>query len=92
MLRPRISAAIVGDDKNNERSMLIFSVLKASRGSAIMASIFITTAMVDTNAPVERSWAGGQRYMDLVIYTAALIFIADFGALGMFVKTATKVS
>ena len=92
VLRPRFSAAIVGDDNNNEQSMLIFSMLTASRGTAIIASGFITTALVDTSAPVERSWAGGERYMDLVIYTAALMFMASFGALGMFVKTATKVS
>ena len=86
VLRPRFSALVVGNDNNNEQSMLIFSILTASRGSAIIASGFISTALVHPHDPVTDAWAGGTRYEDLLIYTAAMMFAASFGALSKFIR------
>lgn len=89
VLRPRVSAAIVGDENNNEQSMLIFSLLTALRGSSIIACGFVSTALVHENMPVSRSYAGGARYQELLIYTAVLMFAASFGAITKFISPST---
>jgi len=86
MLRPRVSAATVGNDNNNEQSMLIFSVLTALRGSSIIACGFVSTALVHEDLPVSGAYAGGERYHDLMIYTAVLMFAASFGAAAKFIS------
>jgi hypothetical protein len=43
VLRPRVADAIVGNENNNEQSMLIFSTLTALRGSSIIACGFVST-------------------------------------------------
>lgn len=91
VLRPRFSAAVVGNDNNNEQSMLIFSVLTASRGSAIIASGFITAALVHDDVPVTNTWAAGKRYEDLVIYTGIMMFASSWGAFSMFVRPTTVI-
>jgi hypothetical protein len=89
VLRPRIAAAIVGKDNNNEQSMLIFSVLTALRGSSIIACGFVSTALVHESIPVSGAYAGGGRYQDLLIYTAVLMFAASFGAIAKFIDPST---
>jgi hypothetical protein len=89
VLRPRIAAAIVGNDNSNEQSMLIFSVLTALRGSAIIACGFVSTALVHESIPVSGAYAGGGRYQDLLIYTAVLMFAASFGATTKFIEPST---
>lgn len=66
--------------------MLIFSFLTASRGSAIIASGFISTTLVHEHDPVVEAWGGGKRYEDLLIYTAVIMFVASFGALSRFLR------
>jgi hypothetical protein len=89
VLRPRVSAATVGKDNNNEQSMLIFSVLTALRGSSIIACGFVSTALVHEDLPVSGAYAGGGRYHDLMIYTAVLMFAASFGAVTKFISPST---
>jgi hypothetical protein len=89
VLRPRIAAATVGNDNNNEQSMLIFSILTALRGASIIACGFVSTALVHENIPVSEAYAGGGRYRDLLIYTAVLMVAASFGAVAKFIGPAT---
>jgi hypothetical protein len=89
VLRPRVSAATVGRDDDNEQSMLIFSVLTALRGSSIIACGFVSTALVHEDLTVSGAYAGGGRYRDLMVYTAVLMFAASFGAVAKFVSPST---
>jgi hypothetical protein len=86
VLRPRVSAVIVGNDNNNEQSMLIFSMLTALRGASIIACGFVSTSLVHESIPVSRAYAGGGRYRDLLIYTAVLMFAASLGAITNFIS------
>jgi hypothetical protein len=89
VLRPRIAAATVGNDNNNEQSMLIFSIMTALRGASIIACGFVSTALVHENIPVSGAYAGGGRYRDLLVYTAVLMIAASFGAVAKLVEPAT---
>jgi hypothetical protein len=91
VLRPRIAAATVGNDNNNEQSMLIFSVLTALRGASIIACGFVSTALVHENIPVSGAYAGGGRYRDLLVYTAVLMVAASFGAGAKFIGPGTLI-
>jgi hypothetical protein len=91
VLRPRISSATVGDEKKNEQSMLIFSILTALRGASILGSGFISTSLVHNEYPVTNAWGGGRRYQDLLIFTAVLMFVASFGAGSKFISPHTKI-
>jgi hypothetical protein len=89
VLRLRIAAATVGNDNNNEQSMLIFSILTALRGASIIACGFVSTVLVHENIPVSGAYAGGGRYRDLLVYTAVLMVAASFGAVAKLVEPAT---
>jgi hypothetical protein len=91
VLRPRIAAATVGNDNNNEQSMLIFSILTALRGASIIACGFVSTVLVHESIPVSGAYVGGGRYRDLLIYTAVLMVAASFGAVAKFVGPGTLI-
>ncbi|THX59267.1 MFS general substrate transporter [Aureobasidium pullulans] len=85
VLRPRFAAEIVGDqDQQDNQSLLVFAILTASRGSAIIGSGFIMKNLVHEGSSTE-GWGGGQAWSQLVIYTGVIMFTASFGAVGMFV-------
>ena len=90
VLRPRFAAAIVGDEGEQDRqSLLIFAILTASRGSAIIASGVIMTDLVDQTQSMS-GYGGGPAWMRLVIFTGAVMLAASFGAVGMFVSPHKK--
>jgi hypothetical protein len=91
VLRPHIAAATVGNDNNNEQSMLIFSIMTALRGASIIACGFVSTALVHENIPVSGAYAGGGRYRDLLVYTAVLMVAASFGAGAKFIGPGTLI-
>ncbi|KAK5999450.1 hypothetical protein QM012_005451 [Aureobasidium pullulans] len=85
VLRPRFAAEIVGDqDEQDNQSLLVFAILAASRGSAIIGSGFIMKTLVHEGWS-NKGWGGGPAWSNLVIYTGVTMFAASFGAVGMFV-------
>jgi hypothetical protein len=85
VLRPRFAAEIVGDqEEQDNQSLLVFAILTASRGSAIIGSGFIMKNLVHEGGTT-KGWGGGPAWSSLVIYTGIIMFAASFGALGMFV-------
>lgn len=72
VLRPRFVAAIVGNEGEQDRqSLLIFVVLTASRGAAIVGSGFIMADLVDpTGSKV--GYGGGSAWVRLV-YTGTIM-------------------
>lgn len=85
VLRPRFAAEIVGDqEEQDNQSLLVFAILTASRGSAIVGSGFTMKSLVHEGRPTE-GWGGGPAWSHLVIYTGAIMFAASFGALDSFV-------
>ncbi|KAG9519310.1 MFS general substrate transporter, partial [Aureobasidium melanogenum] len=99
VLRPRFAAEVVGDqDEQDNQSLLVFAILTASRGSAIIGSGFIMKTFVHEGKS-NKGWGGGSAWSSLVIYTGVIMFAASFGAVGMFVgptrrygRKATKTS
>lgn len=90
VLRPRFAAAIVGDEGEQDRqSLLIFAVLTASRGAAIVGSGFIMTDLVGQGQET-RGYGGGRQWRDLIIYTGVVMLVASLGAVGMFVSPRTR--
>jgi MFS family permease len=85
VLRPRFAAEIVGDqEEQDNQSLLVFAILTASRGSAIIGSGFIMKTLVHEGAST-KGWGGGPAWSNLVIYTGSVMFAASFGAVGVFV-------
>lgn len=89
VLRPRFAAAIVGNDQNKEQSLLIFGVLTAMRGFAIIASGFIASARLDESVKVTSGY-GGRKWLNVIVYTGVMMIVASFGAGGMYIKASTK--
>jgi hypothetical protein len=92
VLRPRFAAEIVGDqEEQDNQSLLVFAILTASRGSAIIGFGFIMKILVHEGTST-KGWGGGPAWSNLVIYTGTIMFAASFGALGMFVGPTRKYS
>lgn len=73
VLRPRFAAAIVGNEgEQDRRSLLIFAVLTASRGAAIVGSGFIMADLVDPTGSKE-GYGGGSAWVRLVVYTGTIM-------------------
>lgn len=85
VLRPRFAAGIVGHDRNKEQSLLIFGILTAMRGSAIVASGFVSTTQIDESAKVTSGY-GAHKWLRIIIYTGIMMMVASLGALGFFIK------
>lgn len=90
VLRPRFAAAIVGHDSNKEQSLLIFGILTATRGFAIMASGFIASAQLDEGFKVTSGYGAG-KWLRVIVYTGIMMLVASLGNLGMFIKTPTEI-
>ena len=90
VLRPRFAAAIVGNDNNKEQSLLIFGILTAMRGGAIIASGFIASAQLDESVKVTNGYGSG-KWLHIIVYTGVTMIVASSGALGMFIKASRKI-
>ena len=84
VLRPRFATGIVGHDQNKEQSLLIFGILTALRGSAIVASGFVSTAQLDEGATLTSGY-GAHKWLRIIIYTGIMMTVASLGALGFFI-------
>lgn len=71
--------------RQRNKSMLIFGVFTAVRGTAILASGFITVALVHEDSEDVSGWGNGRRWRDLMIYTGVIMTASSLGALGKFV-------
>jgi hypothetical protein len=81
-----------GEQTNNkDKSMLIFGVLTASRGVAIVASGFVTEALVKEESSSISGYGGGAKWRDLMVYTGVMMAVASFGALGRLVPHSVKI-
>lgn len=93
VLRPRFASAIIGNQhESNQQSLLVFSILTSSRGTAIISSGFIMTALIYTERS-ETGWGGGQAWSQLLIYCGTAMLLASLGAMGKFLpQTQTVVA
>lgn len=89
VLRPRFATAIVGLEENKEQSLLIFGILTAMRGGAIIACGFIASAQLDESVKSTSGYGAG-KWLHVIIYTGVTMIVASFGALGIFVKASRK--
>lgn len=85
VLYPRFATGIVGHDNKKEQSLLIFGILMAMRGSAIVASGFIATTQLDEGARVTSGY-GAHKWLRIIVYTGVLMIVAISGALGFSIK------
>ena len=91
VLRPRFATAIVGNDDNKEQSLLIFGVLTALRGGAIIASGFIAATQLDESVKVIPGYGAG-KWLRVIVYTGVTMIVASFGALSVFIKVPKKLN
>jgi len=90
VLRPRFAAEIVGNQGQQDRqSLLVFAILTASRGTAIVGSGFVMKSLVRTGAG-NVGWGGGLAWSRLVVYTGTVMFVASLGAVGWFLRRGEK--
>ena len=85
-LRPRFAAAIVNDETDTEQHLLVFGVLTAMRGVAIIASGFVSSSMLDGNAKITSDFGAG-KWSQLILYVGFMMLAASLGACGAFIRT-----
>ncbi len=85
-LRPRFAAAIVNDETDTEQNLLVFGVLTAMRGVAIVASGFISSSMLDGNAKITSDFGAG-KWSQLILYVGLMMLAAGLGACGALIGT-----
>ena len=85
-LRPRFAAAIVNDETDTEQNLLVFGVLTAMRGVAIVSSGFISSSMLDGNAKTTSDFGVG-KWSQLILYVGFMMLAASLGACGAFIRT-----
>ena len=85
-LRLRFAAAIVNDETDTEQSLLVFGVLTAMRGVAIVASGFISSSMLGGNAKITSDFGVG-KWSQLILYVGFMMLAASLGACGAFIRT-----
>ena len=85
VLRPRFAEAIVGDETKKEQNLLVFGILTALRGAAIIASGFVAETQLDESADIASGYGGG-KWRDVILYTGIVMLCSSLGGLGAFVK------
>lgn len=85
VLRPRFAEAIVGDENKKEQNLLVFGILTALRGAAIIASGFVAETQLNESAEVDSGYGGG-KWRDVILYTGIVMLCSSLGGLGAFVK------
>jgi MFS family permease len=91
VLRPRFAEAIVSNEKDKEQTLLVFGILTALRGAAIIASGFIVATQLDEEAAVTSGYGGG-KWRDVILYTGIVMLASSLGGLGWFTKSKSSVS
>ena len=85
-LRVRFAAAIVNDDTDTEQELLVFGVLTAMRGVAIVVSGFIWSSMLEGNAKITSDYGAG-KWSKLILYVGFMMLGASLGACGALIRT-----
>ena len=85
-LRIRFAAAIVNDDTDTEQELLVFGVLTAMRGVAIVVSGFIWSSMLEGNAKITSDYGAG-KWSKLILYVGFMMLGASLGACGALIRT-----
>ena len=85
-LRPRFAAAIANDEKDTEQNLLVFGVLTAMRGVAIVCSGFISSSILNENAKITSTFGVG-KWSRLILYVGIMMLAASLGACGAFIRT-----
>lgn len=85
ILRPRFAAAIVNNWSDKEQSILVFAVLTAMRGVAIVCSGFVSPGLVDEDARATSGFGAG-KWSHIILFVGVMLLISSFGALGAFIK------
>jgi MFS family permease len=85
VLRPRFAEAIVSNSKDKEQTLLVFGILTALRGAAIIASGFVVATRLNEEAPVASEYGGG-KWKDGILYTGIVMFASSLSGLGWFTK------
>ena len=80
-LRVRFAAAIANDDTDTEQNLLVYAVLTAMRGVAIVVSGFIWSSMLDGNAKITSDFGAG-KWSQLIRYVGFMMLAAGLGACG----------
>jgi MFS family permease len=86
VLRPRFADAIVGDETDKEQNLLVFGVLTALRGAAIIASGFIAEIQLDEATEITSGYGGG-KWRDVILYTGIVMLCSSLGGLGWFARS-----
>ncbi len=81
VLRPRFASAIVNHDNCHDQSLLIFGILTAVRGGAIVACGFIASAQLDESKEIVSSYGAG-KWLHVIVYTGITMIVASFGTVG----------
>ena len=85
ILRPRFAAAIVNNGSDKEQSILVFAVLTAMRGVAIVCSGFVSPGLLDEDARITSGFGAG-KWSHIILFVGVMLLISSFGALGTFIK------
>jgi MFS family permease len=85
VLRPRFADAIVGDETDKEQNLLVFGVLTALRGAAIIASGFIAEIQLDEAAEITSGYGGG-KWRGVILYTGIVMLCSSLGGLDWFAR------
>ena len=86
VLRPRFAEAIVSNEKDKEQALLVFGILTALRGAAIIASGFVVATQLNEEAPITSGYGGG-KWRDVILYTGIVMLASSLGGLGWFTKS-----
>jgi hypothetical protein len=88
VLRPLFAEAIVGGQDEKEQNLLVFGILTALRGAAIIASGFVAERKLDETSEIGSGYGGG-KWEELILYTGMVLFASSLvGGLGVFIRTA----
>ena len=85
-LRVRFAIAIVNDDTDTEQDLLVFAVLTAMRGVAIVVSGFIWASMLDGKAKITSDYGAG-KWSKLILYVGFMMLAASLGGCGALIRT-----
>ena len=85
-MRPRFAEAIVSNEKDKEQTLLVFGILTALRGAAIIASGFVVATQLNEEALVTSGYGGG-KWRDVILYTGIVMLASSLGGLGWFTKS-----
>ncbi|KAI1811457.1 major facilitator superfamily domain-containing protein [Poronia punctata] len=77
--------------RQRNKSLLIFGILTAARGIAIVAASFVSVALVHEESADLSGYGLGTKWRNLIIYTGVTMAVASLGAIGKFIPFDAKI-